>query len=114
MKTKTKNMKTRSSQMKQVKSTQDSSREAQVQTINKTKETSTPSDTTTSDKIQIIDVGDKKIKIINIIRELTRPRLGLKETKDLIESDQKTFDVVDSDKAKKQLEAAGAKVKIVK
>ena len=37
MKTKTKNMKTRSSQMKQVKSTQDSSGKAQVQTINKIK-----------------------------------------------------------------------------
>lgn len=59
-------------------------------------------------------VGEKKVEVIKAVREITG--LGLKEAKDLVESAPATVkDGVskdDSDKMKKKLEEAGAKVDI--
>ena len=56
--------------------------------------------------------GDKKIQVIKVVRELTS--LGLKEAKDLVDTaGAKVLEKVAKDvaeKAKAQLEAAGAKV----
>lgn len=58
--------------------------------------------------------GDKKINVIKAVREITG--LGLKEAKDLVEGAPKTVkEGATKDEAaamKKQLEAAGAKVKL--
>ena len=59
-------------------------------------------------------IGEKKVEVIKAVREITG--LGLKEAKDLVESAPATVkDGVskdDSEKMKKKLEAAGAKVEI--
>ena len=59
-------------------------------------------------------IGEKKVEVIKAVREITG--LGLKEAKDLVESAPATVkDGVskdDSDKMKKKLEEAGAKVEI--
>lgn len=59
-------------------------------------------------------IGEKKVEVIKAVREITG--LGLKEAKDLVESAPATVkDGVskdDSDKMKKKLEEAGAKVDI--
>ena len=58
--------------------------------------------------------ADKKIAVLKIVRTLTG--LGLKETKDLVESAPKTIKEgvakADAEGAKKDLEAAGAKCAI--
>ncbi|PIR22994.1 MAG: 50S ribosomal protein L7/L12 [Deltaproteobacteria bacterium CG11_big_fil_rev_8_21_14_0_20_45_16] len=65
-------------------------------------------------KVTLEAVGEKKIDVIKIVRVLTG--LGLKEAKDLVEAAPKAVkDGVskeDAEKAKKELEAVGAKVKI--
>jgi len=65
-------------------------------------------------KVTLEAIGDKKIDVIKIVRVLTG--LGLKEAKDLVEAAPKAVkDGVskeDAEKAKKELEAVGAKVKI--
>ena len=69
-----------------------------------------------SDEVDIIleSAGDKKIQVIKEVRALTS--LGLKEAKDLVESAPKPIlekvkkDA--ADKAKEQLEAAGATVTV--
>ena len=59
-------------------------------------------------------VGDKKINVIKVVRELTG--LGLKEAKDLVESAPKAVKEAvpkaDAEKIKKVFEEAGAKVTI--
>jgi large subunit ribosomal protein L7/L12 len=59
-------------------------------------------------------IGDKKIKVIKVVRALTN--LGLKEAKDLVEGAPKTVKEgvtkQESEDAKKQLEEAGATVEI--
>lgn len=59
-------------------------------------------------------IGEKKVEVIKAVREITG--LGLKEAKDLVESAPATVkDGVskdDSEKMKKKLEEAGAKVEI--
>jgi large subunit ribosomal protein L7/L12 len=59
-------------------------------------------------------VGDKKIEVLKIVREVTG--LGLKEAKDLVDSAPKTLkEKVKKEEAedmKKKIEAAGAKVEI--
>ncbi|MBC7328151.1 50S ribosomal protein L7/L12 [bacterium] len=61
------------------------------------------------------EVGDKKIQVIKVVRELTD--LGLKEAKDLVESaPQKVKEGVskqEAEEAKKKLEEQGAVVEIV-
>ncbi len=58
------------------------------------------------------DVGDKKIQVIKVVRQLTS--LGLKEAKDLVESaPAKLMEAVtkeEAEKAKAALEAEGAKI----
>lgn len=59
-------------------------------------------------------IGDKKIDVIKVVRVITG--LGLKEAKDLVEAAPKVVkegvSKEDADKFKKDLEAAGAKVKL--
>ncbi|MBP9092699.1 50S ribosomal protein L7/L12 [bacterium] len=59
-------------------------------------------------------VGDKKIEVLKIVREVTG--LGLKEAKDLVDSAPKTLKEKvkkeEADEMKKKIEAAGAKVEI--
>ena len=58
--------------------------------------------------------GDKKINVIKVVREVTS--LGLKEAKDLVDGAPKPVlekvDKASADKAKEQLEAAGASVEL--
>ena len=60
------------------------------------------------------DVGDKKIQVIKVVRQLTS--LGLKEAKDLVEGAPKDVkegaSKEDAEKFKKDLEAAGATVEL--
>ena len=60
------------------------------------------------------EIGDKKIQVIKVVRELTS--LGLKEAKDLVESAPKAVlekvNKESADKAKESLEGAGAKVSL--
>ena len=59
-------------------------------------------------------IGDKKIEVIKEVRALTG--LGLKEAKDLVDGAPKTvkegISKEDSEKLKKELEEAGAKVEL--
>ena len=59
-------------------------------------------------------IGDAKINVIKAVREITG--LGLKEAKDLVEGVPSTvkegISKADSDKIKKSLEDAGAKVEV--
>ena len=64
--------------------------------------------------VVLTDVGDKKINVIKAVREVTS--LGLKEAKDLVESDKPTvLEAVGKDRANEAkgiLEAEGAKAEI--
>ena len=59
-------------------------------------------------------VGDQKIKVIKVVREITG--LGLKEAKDLVDGAPKTVKEglakAEAEEAQKKLEAAGAKVEL--
>lgn len=62
--------------------------------------------------VELTDAGANKINVIKVVREITG--LGLKEAKDLVEAAPKPVkegvDKAESDKLKKLLEAAGAKI----
>ena len=64
--------------------------------------------------VTLTDIGDKKINVIKVVREVTN--LGLKEAKDLVEGAPKTLkEAVNKDEAaaiKKKFEEVGAKVEI--
>jgi len=64
--------------------------------------------------VVLAQAGNEKIKVIKEVRSLTS--LGLKEAKDLVESAPKPVlekvSKEDADKAKEQLEGAGAKVEL--
>ena len=64
--------------------------------------------------IVLTDSGAKKIEVIKVVRALTG--LGLKEVKDAVEQTPSTLkegvSKADAEEAKKQLEAAGAKVEL--
>ena len=64
--------------------------------------------------VVLVAAGDKKIQVIKEVRSLTS--LGLKEAKDLVESAPKPVlekvSKEDADKAKAQLEGAGATVEV--
>ena len=64
--------------------------------------------------VVLLAAGDKKIQVIKVVRELTS--LGLKEAKDLVEAAPKEIKTgiskEDAEKLKKELEDAGATVKI--
>lgn len=69
----------------------------------------------TSFDVILKEVGDKKIQVIKVVRELTN--LGLKEAKDLVESApakvKEGVSKAEAEEAKKKLEEQGAKVEIV-
>lgn len=62
----------------------------------------------------LLEAGANKINVIKVVREVTG--LGLKEAKDLVEAAPKAVKSAvnkdESDKLKKQLEEAGAKVEV--
>lgn len=62
----------------------------------------------------LADVGDKKINVIKVVREITG--LGLKEAKELVESAPKAVKEAaskdDAEAIKAKLEEAGAKVEL--
>jgi len=62
----------------------------------------------------LTDVGEKKIQVIKVVRELTG--LGLKEAKDLVDGAPKTIkegiSKADAENIKKKVEEVGAKVEI--
>lgn len=64
--------------------------------------------------VVLTSVGDKKIEVLKVVREVTG--LGLKEAKDLVDSAPKPLKEKvkkeDADQMKQKLEAAGAKVEI--
>jgi len=64
--------------------------------------------------VHLAATGEKKVEVIKAVRAITG--LGLKEAKDLVESAptivKDAVSKADSEKFKKELEAAGAKVEI--
>ena len=64
--------------------------------------------------VMLAGIGDKKINVIKVVRELTG--LGLKEAKDLVEGAPKAVKEgvpkADAEKMKAKLEAEGAKVEL--
>lgn len=64
--------------------------------------------------VVLLDAGDKKINVIKVVRALTG--LGLKEAKDAVEGTpsvlKEGINKEDAEKAKKELEEAGAKVEL--
>ena len=64
--------------------------------------------------VVLVSVGDKKIPVIKVVREITS--LGLKEAKDLVESAPKAIreglQKKEAEDLKKKLEEAGAKVEL--
>ncbi|MBF0505368.1 MAG: 50S ribosomal protein L7/L12 [Nitrospirae bacterium] len=64
--------------------------------------------------VMLMAVGDKKIQVIKVVRELTS--LGLKEAKDLVDSSPKPVKTgvskEEAESIKAKLEAEGAKVEI--
>jgi len=64
--------------------------------------------------VVLVAVGDKKIPVIKVVREITS--LGLKEAKDLVESAPKAIreglQKKEAEDLKKKLEEAGAKVEL--
>src|SRR5512142_958210 len=73
-----------------------------------------PAEEKTEFNVVLTDVGDKKINVIKVVREVTS--LGLKEAKDLVESAPKPVkEAVPKEEAeaiKKKFEEVGAKVEI--
>ena len=73
-----------------------------------------PVEEKTSFDVVLKDAGANKINVIKVVRTLTN--LGLKEAKDLVEGAPKNVkegvSKEDAEKAKKELEAAGAAVEI--
>jgi large subunit ribosomal protein L7/L12 len=73
-----------------------------------------PAEEQTEFTVTLSEVGDKKINVIKAVREVTS--LGLKEAKDLVEGAPQTVKEAvskdESEKYKKELEAAGASVEV--
>jgi len=73
-----------------------------------------PAEEKTEFSVVLTDVGEKKINVIKVVREVTS--LGLKEAKDLVEAAPKPVkEAVPKDEAeaiKKKFEEVGAKVEI--
>src|SRR5512139_2760428 len=76
--------------------------------------TAAPVEEKTEFNVVLTEVGDKKINVIKVVREVTS--LGLKEAKDLVESAPKPIkEGVNKDEAaaiKKKFEEVGAKVEV--
>jgi large subunit ribosomal protein L7/L12 len=64
--------------------------------------------------VMLLAAGEKKVEVIKVVRAATA--LGLKEAKDLVDGAPKAvkegINKADSEKLKKELEAAGAKVEV--
>jgi large subunit ribosomal protein L7/L12 len=73
-----------------------------------------PAEEKTDFTVTLTDIGDKKINVIKVVREVTS--LGLKEAKDLVEAAPKPIkEGVPKDEAeaiRKKFEEVGAKVEI--
>ena len=73
-----------------------------------------PAEEKTAFDVVLSNVGDKKIQVIKVVRELTN--LGLKEAKDLVEGAPKPVKTgvtkEEAENVKKKLEEQGAKVEI--
>ncbi|HZC68089.1 MAG TPA: 50S ribosomal protein L7/L12 [Nitrospirales bacterium] len=73
-----------------------------------------PAEEKTAFDAVLVSVGDKKIQVIKVVRELTN--LGLKEAKDLVEGAPKPVKTgvtkEEAESIKKKLEEQGAKVEI--
>ncbi len=73
-----------------------------------------PAEEKTEFDVVLTSVGDKKIEVLKVVREVTG--LGLKEAKDLVDSAPKPvkekIKKEEADQMKVKLEAAGAKVEI--
>ena len=73
-----------------------------------------PAEEKTEFTVTLTDIGDKKINVIKVVREVTS--LGLKEAKDLVEAAPKAVkEGVGKDEAeaiRKKFEDAGAKVEV--
>jgi large subunit ribosomal protein L7/L12 len=73
-----------------------------------------PVEEKTEFNVVLTDVGDKKINVIKVVREVTS--LGLKEAKDLVESAPKPIKEgvpkEEAESIKKKFEEVGAKVEI--
>ena len=73
-----------------------------------------PAEEQTEFTVELSTVGEKKIQVIKVVREITG--LGLKEAKDLVDSAPKPVlervSKEDAEKAKAQLEGAGATVEL--
>jgi large subunit ribosomal protein L7/L12 len=73
-----------------------------------------PAEEQTEFTVTLTEIGDKKINVIKVVREITS--LGLKEAKDLVESAPKPIkEAVSKDEAetiRKKFEEVGAKVEI--
>ena len=77
-------------------------------------ESEAPAEEKTEFDVVLASVGDKKIQVIKVVRELTS--LGLKDAKELVESAPKPVlekvSKEQADKAKESLEGAGATVEV--
>jgi len=67
--------------------------------------------------IELKEIGDKKIEVIKVVRDITQK--GLKEAKDLVDATTSGPQLIkenvkkeEADEMKKKLEAAGAKVEL--
>ena len=73
-----------------------------------------PAEEQTEFTVTLTDVGEKKINVIKVVREVTN--LGLKEAKDLVEGAPKSIkEGVSKDEAasiRKKFEEVGAKVEV--
>jgi large subunit ribosomal protein L7/L12 len=73
-----------------------------------------PVDEKTEFDVILVSVGDKKIEVLKIVREVTG--LGLKEAKDLVDAAPKPVKEKvkkeEAEEMKKKIEATGAKVEI--
>ncbi len=74
-----------------------------------------PAEEKTEFDVKLVEVGDKKIQVIKVVREATG--LGLKEAKDIVDGAPKMIKEkiakADAEAIKAKLEAEGAKVEIV-
>ena len=87
---------------------------AQVQAVGGATEAAAPAEEQTEFSAVLAAVGDKKIQVIKVVRELTS--LGLKEAKDLVDGAPKpvkeNITKEEAATAKQKLEDAGATVEV--
>lgn len=76
-----------------------------------------PAEEKTSFNVELTAVGDKKIDVIKILRDITQK--GLKESKDLVDAAEKSPQMIkegvkkeEAEDIKKKFESAGAKVEL--